>query len=65
MEVKWCPQESGSGVCSFAAWHNEDLQNAIRKAFNTSPREELVAIEIDRHGIKAFFEPLNRVTGTK
>lgn len=59
MKIEFCPNESGSGCCSFASWENSDLQAAIRKAFNESPREQIVKIEIDRQGIKAFFETRN------
>lgn len=59
IKIDWCPSESGGGVCSFTSWENRDLQEAIRRAFNESPRERIVRIEIDRHGIKAFFEPSN------
>ena len=60
MKIIFCPNESKmSGVVSYASWENRDLQDAIRRAFNVSPREEIVEIEIDRAGIKAKFETVS------
>jgi hypothetical protein len=61
MKVIWCPSENerACGVCSFASWENQELQAAIERAFNTSPRETITRLEIDRGGIKAFFETKN------
>jgi hypothetical protein len=61
MKVAWCPSENerASGVASYASWENPDLQAAIEKAFNTSPRETITRVEINRDGIKAFFETKN------
>lgn len=57
MKITFDPNNSSmTGTVSFASWHNEDLQAAIRRAFNESPRERIVEIEIDQNGIKAKFE---------
>lgn len=57
MKINWCPGDySPSGVVSFASWDHIDLQAAIRRAFNESPRERIVEIIIEREGIKAVFE---------
>jgi len=56
MRIKFQPPNySPSGLVSFASWENHDLQEAIRRAFNESPREEIVELVIDRDGIKAVF----------
>ena len=58
MKIKFLPSNySPTGIVSFASWDNHDLQEAIRRAFNESPREQIVEIIIERDGIKAVFEP--------
>lgn len=60
MKVNFCPSNYQlSGVVSFASWNNPALIDAIRKAFNESPRERIEEIVIDRDGIKARFETVN------
>jgi hypothetical protein len=61
MKVTFAPNNSDgpTGTVSFASWDNRDLQDAIRKAFNESPRETIVEIIVERSGIKAVFEPKN------
>lgn len=57
MKINFCPNNySPCGVVSFASWENRDVQDAIRRAFNESPREEIVELVIERAGIKAVFE---------
>ena len=57
MKVNFNPQDYDlTGCVSFCSWSNPEIQDAIRKAFNESEREEIVEIVIDRQGIKAKFE---------
>jgi hypothetical protein len=49
MEIRWTP--------------GDDLQRAIRLAFNESPREEIYRIDVDRDGIKAYFKIRNVTQG--
>lgn len=60
MKVEFEPREPSSGCWSFASWSNDDLQAAIRKAFNESPRERIIRIDITRDGIRAYFEATKR-----
>lgn len=64
MKIDFCPhQPQGSGVCSFVTWENRDLQEALRRCFNESPREEIVLIEVTREGLKAYFNTRNAARG--
>lgn len=57
MKINFAPNNySPTGVVSFASWDNAELKEAIRKAFNESPRERITEIVIERDGIKAVFE---------
>jgi len=57
MKIHFDPNNGApTGVVSFASWENRDLQEALRKAFNESPREQITEIWINRDGIKAVFE---------
>ena len=62
MKINYAPndsQQKPSGAVSVLHWENADLQAAIRRAFNESPRETIVQIDIDRYGIKAYFDKKN------
>ena len=48
-----------AGTVSFVSWQDRNLQDAIRKAFRESPREEIVELVVESNGIKAVFEPRN------
>lgn len=57
MKVTFAPSNyQPSGVVAFASWNNQDLIEAIRRAFRESPRENIVEIIVEREGIKAVFE---------
>ena len=56
MQIRFAPNEPRAGVCSFAFWDDRDLQEALRKAFHTSPREELTQVDVARDGVWAYFE---------
>lgn len=58
IKIHFDPNENDvpTGVVSFASWEQLDLQDAIRKAFNESERENITDIYIDRRGIKALFD---------
>ena len=63
MKITFAPNNyQPSGVVSFSAWTNTELQAAFRQAFNESPRERIVEIIVEREGIKAVFEPKNTTT---
>lgn len=62
MEFRYDPREPDSGTCSFAAWSNPALQEAIRRAFRESPRETITRIDVTRDGIRAYFEPTGRTS---
>lgn len=60
MKIEFDPNNyTPTGVISFVTWENRELQDALRRAFHESPREELATIVIERAGIKAIFEPRN------
>lgn len=56
MKVCFNPNEKPAGCCSFASWDNPRTKKAIRELFNESERENITRIDIDRHGIMAYFE---------
>jgi len=59
MEVSFAPNNPSGGVCSMVMWQNKALQDAIRMAFQKSPREQIIKIDVTREGIRAYFEPRN------
>jgi hypothetical protein len=61
MKITFDPQHEfvPSGVVSQIGWDNPELQAAIRAAFNESPREQIVALVIQRESLIARFEPKN------
>jgi hypothetical protein len=57
VKINFCPSNyEPAGVVSFVPWSNRELQEAFRRAFNESPREQIVELVIERAGVKAVFE---------
>ena len=57
MKVNFCPNSPGkTGPASWIGWDSKELAEAMRQAFKEGPRERLVEIDIDRNGIRAWFE---------
>ena len=60
MLIEFCPENpSDRGLRSKIIWENRELQEAIARVFNTSPREEIIRLDITKHGITAHFETRN------
>lgn len=57
MKVNYAPNNyQPDGTVSFLSWSNNDLIEAIRRAFCESPREQIIELVIEREGLKAVFK---------
>lgn len=60
MKISYSPNNyEPTGIVSFKAWTDPELQAAFRRAFSESPREAINEIIIERKGVKAVFEKKN------
>lgn len=64
MKIEFCPNAKGSGTASYLSFTSAAFTEAIRQAFNESPREVITRIVIERDGITAFFETKNSAVRT-